>query len=121
MNNQSLSLIIGVLSIGIIITFLVLIYLDYYNYKKLTENSVFPPWPAKCPDYWEIVAGTSVDAQGDVITKCKNINKIGTCKTGADKIIDFNEPIFKGSQGKLFKCSWSKQCKAPWEGVDSIC
>ena len=123
MNTQSLSIIIGVLSVGIIITFLVLIYLDYSNYKKLTENSVFPPWPAKCPDYWEIEAGAEHDGQGDIITKCRNINKIGDCMNGDgnNSIMDFSEPIFKGTQGQLYKCSWAKKCKAPWEGIDTIC
>ena len=112
MNNQSLSLIIGVLSVGIIITFLVLIYLDYSNYKKLTENSVFPPWPAKCPDYWV--------SQND--NECKNVNKIGICRTGdSDDVMDFGTHPFKGGKGDFYKCNWAKKCNSPWEGIDSLC
>ena len=29
--------------------------------------------------------------------------------------------IFKGEDGPLAKCTWSKQCEAPWEGIDTLC
>ena len=36
--------------------------------------------------------------------------------------MDFNEDdIFKGNKGMYYKCSWSKKCKAPWEGIDNLC
>ena len=116
MNNTTLAIIVSVLSLMIIIGFSVKIFLDYRRYKKLTEGSTFPPWPAQCPDYWEVKEGED----GEIV--CKNINNIGICKgNGTDQIMDFNASPFKGGQGQLYKCSWSKKCKSPWEGVDNIC
>jgi hypothetical protein len=118
MNNQTVNIIVAVFSILIIIVFSVKIYLDYTRFKKLTESSSFPPWPSKCPDYWKVIEGDKGDE--DVI--CQNIHSIGICKSGDDNVMDFNEQVFKGSgQGHLHKCSWSKKCKAPWEGIDTIC
>ena len=117
MNNQSTNIIISVFSIITIIIFLVKIYLDYSRFKKLTESSTFPPWPAKCPDYWEVIEGE----KGDEDVKCKNINSIGICKSNDDNIMDFNEDPFKGKGGEVYKCSWSNKCKSPWEGIDTIC
>jgi len=120
MNNQTVNIIIAVFSILIIIGFSVKIYLDYARFKKLTESSSFPPWPAKCPDYWKVIEG----AKGDDDVKCENIHSIGICKTGdgVEGEMDFNDPIFKApGQGQLYKCSWSKKCKSPWEGIDTIC
>ena len=94
MNNQTVNIIIAVFSILIIIGFSVKIYLDYSRFKKLTESSTFPPWPAKCPDYWEVIEG----ANGDEDVKCNNIHSIGICKTGEGSAgtMDFNDTIFKG-------------------------
>ena len=116
MNNTTLAIIVSILSLMIIIGFSVKIFLDYRRYKKLTEGSTFPPWPARCPDYWEVIEGD------DDEILCKNVNNIGICKgNGTDQTMDFNEPPFQGGQGQLYKCSWSKKCKSPWEGVDNIC
>jgi len=119
MNNQTVNIIVAICSIIIIIGFSIKIFLDYKRFKKLTESSSFPPWPAKCPDYWEVIDGNSEDED----VRCKNIHNIGLCKSSNDdNIMDFNDQIFKGnSQGQLYKCSWSKKCKAPWEGIDTIC
>ena len=83
--------------------------------KKDTSvnGSKFPPSPSKCPDYWTTLSNG----------KCKNTRKIGICKTkdGAN-VMDFNSnEIFKGEDGPLAKCNWSKQCEAPWEGIDTLC
>ena len=118
MNNQTTNIIITVFSIIIIIVFSVKIFLDYSRFKKLTGMSSFPPWPAICPDYWEVIEGE----KGDEDVKCKNSHNIGICKSSNDdNIMDFNEDVFKGNGGEVYKCSWSKKCKAPWEGIDTIC
>ena len=119
MDNQTVNIIVAVLSIIIIIGFSVKIYLDYNEFSKLTESSAFPHWPAKCPDYWQVEEGEP----GDEDVKCRNIHNIGLCKSSDDdNLMDFNDEVFKGeSQGQLYKCSWSKKCKAPWEGIDPIC
>ena len=72
-----------------------------------------PPSPAKCPDYWS----TLPDG------KCKNVKRVGICMTKDNaNVMDFRaNEIFKGKEGPLAKCNWSKQCEAPWEGIDTLC
>jgi len=112
MNNQTVNIIIAVISIIIIIVFIVIIVLKYLKFKKLSENTVFPPWPATCPDYWKV--GNE--------NECININNIGDCKSSdSDNVMKFDEPIFQGNKGAFYKCNWANKCKAPWEGIDSIC
>ena len=114
MNNQTVTIIISVFSMLIIIGFSLKIYLNYTQFTNLTEGTSFPPWPSKCPDYWEVIDGGGV-------SKCQNTNKIGICQIGSDKIMDFNDEVFQSDKGNLLKCSWSKKCGSPWEGVDNIC
>ena len=106
-------MIILILSVlAIILGFGIKIYLDYKKYIDLESGTNFPPWPSKCPDYWS-VAGEN---------KCKNIHKIGICKSGdTDNVMDFSEPLFKGTKGMYYKCNWSKKCNTPWEGIDNLC
>lgn len=104
---------IAAISIVVIIVlgFLIHGFFEYRNEQKKKSNVKFPPFPSKCPDYWEV--------KGDGL--CDNVHKVGLCKAGNDTVMDFNDPIFKGKEGIYRKCNWSKQCGAPWEGVDSIC
>ena len=112
LDDKTTNIIIGVSAAIIIIGFCVKIFLNYKKYKKLKENTIFPPWPSTCPDYWKVVEED----------KCQNINKIGLCRTGdEDDMMDFSDARYKGGKGPSYKCAWSKACKAPWEGVDSIC
>ena len=73
----------------------------------------FPPWPAKCPDYWTYL--------GD--EKCKNVNKIGKCNTqDSNQTMDFNaSSIFAGAKGLMAKCKWARGCDTAWEGIEQIC
>ena len=87
------------------------IFLDYKKYTDLNQELNFLI-PSKCPDYWAVV--------GD--DKCKNIHKIGICKSGdTDNVMDFSEPLFQGTKGMYYKCNWSKKCNTPWEGIDNLC
>jgi len=96
----------------IVIGFSVHSYLQYRSNKKERSTIKFPPFPSRCPDYWE-VAGDGV---------CKNVKGIGECKSRGDTTMDFNEDdIFQGNKGMYYKCSWSKKCKTPWEGIDNLC
>ena len=61
-----------VLCLAIVVGFILKIYFDIRKHKKLTEETVFPPWPAKCPDYWA-VKETGVDPLGNETVKCENI------------------------------------------------
>jgi hypothetical protein len=88
------------------------LFYDYTKLKNINSNTKFPPWPSKCPDYWEVLDNN----------QCKNVYKIGDCKSiEADNIMDFSEPIFQGSKGIYYKCNWANKCNIPWEGVDNIC
>lgn len=123
LSNKNVLIISALLSFLIIVGISIKIILDYLKYKKLKDNTIFPPWPSICPDYWA-VNDVSYNNLGEKQVKCKNIHKIGDCNIGdneEDKIVDFNDPIFAGGQGPYYKCSWSRKCKAPWEGIDSLC
>jgi len=99
----------------ICIGFPIYYYLQYLNWLESLSKIKFPPFPSKCPDYWEV----------DGIDKCRNIHNIGICKkddgTKDGNIMDFGDPIFQGKKGQMYKCSWAKKCKAPWEGIDQLC
>lgn len=87
-----------------------------YTANELEKNTKFPPWPAKCPDYWEVGPETE---NGPT---CINKNRIGLCKnTPPDNQMCFDDAMFTGSKGIHYKCQWSKTCESPWEGVDSVC
>jgi len=106
---------IGILvgALAIVVGFLVSVGLEVYRANELEKNTKFPPWPAKCPDYWTNM--------GDDV--CRNTYRIGDCYSGeTDNDMDFGkEAIYKNTRGMYYKCNWAKQCKVPWEGIDSLC
>ena len=112
MNKNVFLIIVIVVILSIMSGYGIKIFLDYKKFTNLESGTKFPPWSSKCPDYWSIVGEN----------KCKNIHKIGICKSGdTDNIMDFNEPLFHGTKGMYYKCNWSKKCNTPWEGIDNIC
>tara|TARA_B100000700_G_scaffold293890_1_gene355308 strand:+ start:319 stop:654 length:336 start_codon:yes stop_codon:yes gene_type:complete len=111
MEDKTFTILAVVIVVVIIVGFVVHGAIEYRNDKKSKENVKFPPFPNKCPDYWEV--------KGD--GRCENVHKVGLCKAGGDNVMDFNDPLFEGKKGMYRKCSWSKQCEAPWEGIDSLC
>lgn len=112
MNKTVFTIILILIILSIIIGYSIRIFFDYKNYTDLESGTKFPPWPSKCPDYWAVTEGD----------KCKNIHKIGDCKSGdIDNEMDFNEIPFTGTKGMYYKCNWAKQCKTPWEGIDNLC
>ena len=86
-------------------------YLKYLKWKEDQSKIAFPPFPSKCPDYWEV--------QDENV--CRNTHAIGLCKTGGDRDMDFTDELFTGRKGDYYKCAWSKQCQVPWEGIDNLC
>ena len=114
--NKIVLVVILVGVIAILIGCFVDLGLTVYKANELEKNTKFPPWPAKCPDYWEIVEDNE---EGPV---CANVHGIGDCKKEPhDNKMNFNHSLFKGPKGIYYKCDWSKKCKSPWEGVDSVC
>lgn len=111
MKTLTFNIIFLVTILLIVIGFSVDIFLTLRKEKNMVLNTVFPPFKNKCPDYWEV---TKDD-------KCLNKNNIGLCKTSGDRKMDFNQDIYSGEKGDYYKCAWSKQCQAPWEGIDNLC
>lgn len=115
--NKIVIIVVFVLILAILVGSLVDVGLSVYRANELEKNTKFPPWPAKCPDYWSMV---SEDKNGGVI--CRNDHGIGDCKSlPHDNEMDFSERIFKGNRGMYYKCNWAKKCNTPWEGIDSLC
>jgi hypothetical protein len=115
MGNGVFNVLLLIIVIVIIIVFIVKNVMGYISEKKAKDNLRFPPFPSKCPDYWSSL--------GD--SRCKNDNNIGLCKKyngmRESNVMDFSDDIFKGDKGMFMKCSWSRKCKAPWEGIDKLC
>ena len=99
----------------IVIGYGIYCFIDYINYKKRKSAMKFPPWPAKCPDYWTYLGNE----------KCKNTFGIGKCNTSKGdntQVMDFKDnPVFAGTKGLMAKCKWAKGCDTAWEGIDQIC
>ena len=110
-SNKTFYLITGIISLIVVVGFCINIFINYRKHKELEENTIFPPWPSKCPDYWAS-AGENI---------CRNTNKLGKCKSGDITEMNFDDNIFKGNKGQLYKCNWAKQCEVPWEGIDNLC
>lgn len=95
------------------------IYYAYNSWKSIKKNKnrnknkgKSRPYP-NCPDYWDSIGEN----------KCQNNHKIGECRLDDDDdTIDFNSDIFTNPKtGNYMKCKWSKECHAPWEGIDDLC
>ena len=112
--NKIVLIVILVGVLAIVIGCVVDLGVNVYKNNKLEENTKFPPWPAKCPDYWV------VSEESD--TKCVNKHGIGECKKEShDNEMDFSTSEFQGRRGEYFKCNWAKKCNTPWQAVDSTC
>ena len=83
-------------------------YKVYKNYKSTDKSFLFPPWPAKCPDLWE------VHEKG-----CDNVKKLGHCNK--EDLATFDAPIYKGKDSLYYKCKWAHNCNVSWEGIDKLC
>ena len=115
MDSKQYNILLAVVIFLVFIFFLVKLILSIYKNNSLNKNVKFPPWPSKCPDYWQVVDSSNENL------RCKNVHKIGRCNTTGDNIKDFSEEIYQGSKGSYYKCNWASKCRVPWEGVDNIC
>ena len=116
--NKIVLIVILVGVLAIVIGCVVDLGVNVYKNNKLEKNTKFPPWPAKCPDYWNVVGDS------DNGPTCENVNGIGKCKNagaGDNRRMNFSDSDFQGRRGEHYKCNWAKKCETPWEGVDSIC
>lgn len=123
MEQKKFILYLSITCLVVLLTVSVQFFMEYRRTQTVVRSedksdldvspTKFPPSPAKCPDYWS----TLPDG------KCKNVKKVGICMTkDTADVMDFRaNEIFKGEDGPLAKCNWSKQCEAPWEGIDTLC
>ena len=115
MNDKQHNILLAVIILLVLVFCIVKLIYDIYKNKSLNKNVKFPPWPSKCPDYWQVINSSADNL------RCKNINKIGICNLKGDLIKSFDDAVYSGSKGDYYKCSWANQCRVPWEGVDNIC
>lgn len=82
-----------------------------FSIRKQTQNEIYPPIVADCPDYWE------ADPLNGDPTKplCKNVKNLGN--ENCAKTMNFNTNEFIGEGGLCAKQRWAKQCGLTWDGV----
>ena len=101
-------------AIVILIIVLVIIGIALVSAKN---SETWPPLVSDCPDYWAIAG---LDVSGNSMYKCVNVKDLGTCPAQAGQkhqIMDFNGPMFTGSDGNCAKYKWAKKCKVTWDGI----
>ena len=100
-----------VLIVAIITLIVTLIFIGVtLSYAK---NDQWPPMVPDCPDYWMI------DGSGNN-SKCINVKNLGTCppQSGEKHLtMDFNTPLYTGSNGTCAKYTWAKKCGITWDGI----
>lgn len=78
-----------------------------------SKDQNWPPITPECPDYW-LADGSGNDS------KCINMKDLGKCPPQDGEkhlIMDFNTPIFSGSNGLCSKYKWAQKCGISWDGV----
>ena len=71
---------------------------------------------------WNEVSRRYVDTDVSFYTPEDWRKRADNRKQGSsDEVLEINDDLFKGKKGMYRKCSWAKQCEAPWEGIDSLC
>ena len=101
-------------AIVILIIVLVIIGIALVSAKN---SETWPPLVSDCPDYWAIAG---LDVSGNSMYKCVNVKDLGTCPADdgqQHQIMDFNGPMFTGSDGSCAKYKWAKKCKVTWDGI----
>jgi|UniRef100_A0A6C0EQ03 hypothetical protein len=78
-----------------------------------SKDQKWPPIVPACPDYWQI------DGSGNNTT-CTNVLDLGSCPARNGKphlVMNFNSPIFSGSNGVCAKYQWANNCGISWDGI----
>jgi hypothetical protein len=77
------------------------------------SNDTWPPMIPGCPDYWVM------DGSGNNAT-CTNIKDLGTCPSNSNEkhlVMNFNDPIYTGTNGLCAKYTWATNCNVSWDGI----
>jgi len=100
-----------VLFIAIIILIIALIFVGVSLHYS--NQLVWPPMVAQCPDYWII------DGSGNNAT-CINTKNLGTCPPSSGQeflTMNFNNAPFVGANGTCAKYTWANKCNVSWDGL----
>ena len=123
-------------AIAIVVAVFLLIILAWYyyslykDYKNKQNNATWPPNGYNaCPDYWVKNGNLCINAFGVGLPDCPNTPGLTTAPNPIDpaggdvQALDLNNEMYQSSNGKSNsnKCRFSKQCEAPWEGIDTLC
>jgi hypothetical protein len=94
-----------VLIVAIIILVITLIVIG--TSLALSAPPVWPPLVPQCPDYWTMDGSSNNPI-------CNNVKNLGTCNL---KIMNFDQPQFKGSNATCSKYLWATNCGLSWDGL----
>jgi hypothetical protein len=100
-----------VLLIAIILLIVALLFIG--TALSSSTDTQWPPMIPQCPDYW------SIDGSGNNTT-CINVKDLGTCppQNGQNHLVmNFNTPVFTGSNGLCAKYNWATNCGLTWDGI----
>jgi hypothetical protein len=100
-----------VLIIAIIVLIITLVVMGIALNSARSET--WPPLLPDCPDWW------IADGSGNMST-CINIKDLGVCSAQegkAHQTMNFNGPVFTGSNGLCAKYNWANKCKVSWDGI----
>jgi len=93
-----------IVAIGLLILLLIVIAIVLLAMKS---SKTWPPETAACPDWW------IGDGSGNRAV-CKNVKKLGTCKSTQKK---FTSPKYTNATGACSKYKWASKCKVSWDGI----
>lgn len=118
-DNEKLLFYLTVLLVLGAVAFLVFYYYrQWRNYKEVRDSLTWPRSISNCPDFW-------VEERKGV---CRNVHDLGKCPNNpqtsqilSNATVDFNGTAYKGPNGPVNKCKWTKLCNVSWEGVDNLC
>jgi len=102
MNFQQIVLYIAII--------LLIIALIVFGSMLYTDQKVYPPTQAQCPDYW-------IDMSGGIGTGGYCINTKNLGKGECSNRMNFNTGAWTGDDGLCNKQKWAKACDLTWDGV----
>lgn len=114
-----------VLVIATMILIVSLLYIAYSLNQNISDTQ-WPPIVGDCPDYWTAATKKDIDDLGVNNASlgagpfCVNVKNLGKCPAKAgDKhlVMDFNDNIYKGTNGPCQKYKWASNCGVTWDGI----
>lgn len=111
---------IDIIPLALAIILLISFIIHYWNVYKnnnsyaQSKKDNWPPYKSSCPDYWKSIGNNT----------CENTHNIGVpecLKNGHQSVRGIKEKrVSFQDVSEEDKCSWSKKCEVPWEGVDTL-